>query len=55
MLKASLVAGNPKFHKSLKYSETETSVSGFLPFLGPEKTFYLSDRHENSFVFMLCR
>jgi hypothetical protein len=51
-VKASLVKGNPLFHKSLKYSKTETSVSGFLPFFGPEKDF-LFVRHENSFVFML--
>jgi hypothetical protein len=43
-IKASLVTDNPLFHKYLNNSKTEASISGFLPFLGPEKkTFYLSD------------
>jgi hypothetical protein len=42
---------NPLFHKSLKYSKTEASVSGFLSFLGPEKDF-LFVSYENSVVFI---
>jgi hypothetical protein len=34
-----LVTGNPLFHQSLKYFKTEALISGFLPFLGPEKDF----------------
>jgi hypothetical protein len=41
-IKAFLVTSNPLFHKYFKYSKTETSISRFLPFLGPEKD-YLSD------------
>jgi hypothetical protein len=48
-IKASLVIGNPLFYKSLKQSNTEAPIPGFLPFLGPEKDF-LFVRHENSFV-----
>jgi hypothetical protein len=51
-IKASLVIGNPLFCKSLKYSKIEALISGFLPFLGPEKDLLLV-RHENSFVFIL--
>jgi hypothetical protein len=50
-IKASLVTGNPLFHKSLKYSKTEASISGFLPFLGPEKTFCLSDMQTVLFLY----
>jgi hypothetical protein len=42
---------NPLFHKSLKYSKTEASISGFFPCLGPEKDF-LFVRHENSVLFL---
>jgi hypothetical protein len=48
----SLVTGNPLFHKYLNTLKTEASVSGLLPFLGPEKDL-LFVRCENSFVFML--
>jgi hypothetical protein len=36
-IKASLVTGSSLYHKYLKYSETEASISGFFPFHGPEK------------------
>jgi hypothetical protein len=48
-IKASLVTGNFWFNKSLKYSKTEASVTGFLPYCTPEKDLLLV-RHENSFV-----
>jgi hypothetical protein len=53
-IKAALVTDNTLFHKSLKYSKTEASVSVFLPFLGSEKDILpVFVRHENSFVFIL--
>jgi hypothetical protein len=51
-IKASLITGNPSFHKSLKYLKTEVISSGCLPFLDPEKEFLFAT-HENSFVFIL--
>jgi hypothetical protein len=51
-IKVSLVTGKPFFCKSLKDSKMVASVSGFIPFLGPEKDF-LFVRHENSLVFIL--
>jgi hypothetical protein len=48
-IKASLVTGNHLFRKYLKYSKTEASISGYLPFQGTNKDF-LFVRHENSFV-----
>lgn len=50
-IQAFLVTGNPLFHKSLKYSKAEASISGFLSFLGTEKGVILV-RHENCFVFI---
>jgi hypothetical protein len=49
---ATLLAGNPLFCRSLKTSKTEISISGFIPYLGPEKDL-LFVRHKNSFVFIL--
>jgi hypothetical protein len=48
-IKVSLVTGKPFFCKSLKDSKTVASISGFIPFLAPEKDF-LFVRHENSLV-----
>jgi hypothetical protein len=48
-IKASSVKSNPLFHKSLKYSKIQASISGLHPFPDPEKDFIFV-RYENRFL-----